>query len=84
MRMLRSVMLVGIFALNAGCPGSCGVGTSGLQQFWPVGETYEVAPESTHATIDGTVTYTEEHVFVRYADEDGNVWEVEYDLEPYE
>jgi len=73
---------VGMLSLLTGCPVPCG--GSGIQQWWPEGETLEVAAESTHATIDGTVTYTDQILVVRYADVEGNVWEVEYDLEPYE
>ena len=82
MRTVCSAIAVGALAFLTGCPIPCG--GSEIQQWWPEGETLEVAPDSTHASLDGTVSYTDQILVVRYADEQGNVWEAEYDLEPYE
>ena len=82
MRHVRAAVAVSLLTLLTGCPIPCG--GSHIEQWWPEGETLEVTPESTHAAIDGTISYTDEVAVVRYSDASGNVWEVEYDLEPYE
>ena len=80
MRHVRAAAAVSLFTFLTGCPIP---GGSHIEQWWPEGETLEVT-ESTHAAVDGTITYTDEVAVVRYSDASGNVWEVEYDLEPYE